>query len=338
MPRIDIHHHFFPAAGLMKQRSVGWTLPPENFPWTPAISLKFLADTGIDAAILSIPAYSEGSVSPENRMVARKHNEYAAEICARHPGKFGFFANLPFLDDVEGALIEITYAFDVLHADGVGLSTTIGEGPNGSENLPSHGKKTPELAILSPGYLGDDKYDPIWEELNRRKAVVFVHGAQSPSSTPWPNKFLGLPVTEVPNETYKAAAHLVVTGKKRRYSDVKIILSHMGGSTVILASRVAGLSPYMGCTLTPDEIMEDFKSFYFDTALASCETNLIMIESFAQPDRLLFGTDFPVTTETTKWYTTHLERFYGEKEARLQEIVSKNALKLFPRFDSTVYV
>ncbi len=130
----------------------------------------------------------------------------------------------------------------------------------------------------------------------------------------------------------------------------------MGGSTVILASRVAGLSPYMGCTLTPDEIMEDFKSFYFDTALASCETNLIMIESFAQPDRLLFGTDFPgryvmfpclscliilraaVTTETTKWYTTHLERFYGEKEARLQEIVSENALKLFPRFDGTVYV
>lgn len=156
MPRIDIHHHFFPAAGLMKQRSVGWTLPPENFPWTPAVSLKFLADTGIDAAILSIPAYSEGSVSPENRMVARRHNEYAAEICARHPGKFGFFANLPFLDDVEGkymrvkdvclhcllgALIEITYAFDVLHADGVGLSTTIGEGLNGSENLPSHDKK-----------------------------------------------------------------------------------------------------------------------------------------------------------------------------------------------------
>ncbi|KAK0486865.1 hypothetical protein EDD18DRAFT_651454 [Armillaria luteobubalina] len=320
MPRIDIHHHFFPAAGLMKQRSVGWTLPPENFPWTPAISLKFLADTGTDAAILSIPAYSEGSVGPDNRMMARNHNDYAAEICARYPGKFGFFANLPFLDDVEGALIEIKYAFDVLHADGVGLSTTIGEGPNGR-------------------YLGDDKYDPIWEELNRRKAVVFVHGAQNPSSTPWPNKFLGLPVTEVPNETYKAAAHLVVTGKKRKFSDVKIILSHMGGSTVVLASRVAGLSPYMGCTLTPDEIMEGFKSFYFDTALASCETNLIMIESFAHPDRLLFGTDFPaVATETTKWYTTHLERFYCEKEARLQEIVSENALKLFPRFDGTVYV
>ncbi|KAK0206455.1 hypothetical protein DFS33DRAFT_1372755 [Desarmillaria ectypa] len=320
MPRIDVHHHFFPTAGLMKQRSVGWKLPPENFPWTPAISLKFLADTGIDAAILSIPAYSEGSVSPENRVVARKHNEYAAEICVRHPGKFGFFANLPFLDDVEGALIEIAYAFDVLHADGVGLSTTIGEGPNGK-------------------YLGDDKYDPIWEELNRRKAVVFVHGAQNPSSTPWPNTFLGLPVTEVPNETYKAAAHLVVTGKKRKYGDVKIILSHMGGSTVILASRVAGLSPYMGCTLTPDEIMEDFRSFYFDTALASYETNLIMIESFAQPDHVLFGTDFPaIATETARWYTTHLEHFYNEKDARLQQIVSENALKLFPRFDPIVYV
>lgn len=320
MPRIDVHHHFFPAAGLMKQRSVGWKFPTENFPWTPAISLKCLADTGIDAAILSIPAYSEGSVSQGDRAVARQYNEYAAEICARYPGKFGFFANLPFLDDVEGALIEITYAFDVLHADGVGLSTTIGEGPNGR-------------------YLGDDKYDPIWEELNRRKAVVFVHGAQNPSSTPWPCEFLGLPVTEVPNETYKAAAHLVATGKKRKYGDVKIILSHMGGSTVILASRVAGLSPYMGCTLTPDEIMEDFKSFYFDTALASYETNLIMIESFAPQDRLLFGTDFPViSTETAQWYTSHLERFYSEKKERLQEIVSGNALKLFPRFNGILHI
>ena len=59
-------------------------------------------------------------------------------------------------------------------------------------------------------YIGDDAFDPIWAELDRRGAVVFLHGAQTPSSTPYPHALLGVPVTEVPNETYKAAAQVGV--------------------------------------------------------------------------------------------------------------------------------
>ncbi len=145
---------------------------------------------------------------------------------------------------------------------------------------------------LAAEYIGDDAFDPIWAELDRRGAIVFLHGAQTPSSTPYPHPFLGIPVTEVPNETYKAAAHLVVTGKKRRYPNVKIILSHLGGSTVWLAPRVAVLSAYMGSSLTPEEIIEDFKTFYFDTALATNETTLTAAETFVSHDRVLFGTDY----------------------------------------------
>ncbi|KAK7695884.1 hypothetical protein QCA50_000522 [Cerrena zonata] len=112
-------------------------------------------------------------------------------------------------------------------------------------------------------YIGHDKFDPIWEELNRREAVVHLHGTQTPSSTPYPHEFLGIPIIEVPNETFKAASHLIITSKKRLYPRIKIILSHLGGSTPFLAPRVAVLSNHMGCSLSPSEILSGFQIFLF---------------------------------------------------------------------------
>ncbi len=85
----------------------------------------------------------------------------------------------------------------------------------------------------------------------------------------------------------------MVTGSQRKFQNVKIILAHMGGTLPSLAARVAVLSPHMGCPLTPDEILDDFRSFYFDSALSSSKANLAAIEAFAAPGHLLFGTDFP---------------------------------------------
>lgn len=95
----------------------------------------------------------------------------------------------------------------------------------------------------------------------------------------------------MPNETFKAAAHLVVTGKKRRFARVRIVLAHLGGSTPFLAPRVAALAAHMGCTLAPDACLADFSSFFLDTALAAHESTLGMCT--ISPHRLLFGTDFP---------------------------------------------
>ena len=161
--------------------------------------------------------------------------------------------------------------------------------------------------------------------------MVFVHGDQTPNSNRWPNSFLPIPVSEVPNETYKAAADLVTTGKKRAFKNARIILSHSGGSTPFLASRVAGLSRYLGTSLTEDELIEDFRSFYFETALSGFETNLVALESFAPADHLLFGTDFPaVTVDTAAWYTNNVARFYESRPARHAAVVRENALALIP--------
>jgi len=100
---------------------------------------------------------------------------------------------------------------------------------------------------------------------------------------------------QVPNETFKAAAHLVVAGKKRKFPNIKFILAHLGGSVPFLAPRVAVLSHHMGCTLSPEEIIEDFKTFYYDSALSAYESNLAAMEKFVSSDHILFGTDFPGT-------------------------------------------
>lgn len=106
MPIIDVHHHFFPDSLKKAQSSanVGWRMPPGHLPWTPEVSLKLMDESGISVAIISMAASAAGSISEENRRAARSINEGLAEMCKKYPKRFGFFATLPFLDDVQGAL------------------------------------------------------------------------------------------------------------------------------------------------------------------------------------------------------------------------------------------
>jgi len=125
-----------------------------------------------------------------------------------------------------------------------------------------------------------------------------------------------VPIVEVPHETFKAAASLVVSGKKRKYSNISFVLAHLGGSTPFLAPRVAVLSNYMGSGLTPEDILDDFKTFYYDTALSSHESTLAAMRSFVSPDRVVFGTDFPaVSKDMAVWYTRKVDQFYPDADA-----------------------
>lgn len=155
IPRIDVHHHYFPS-DLKKEQSnvdVGWKTPPENLPWSPQISLQAMDAMKVDFAILSFPAISSGCISEESRATARRRNELAAGFCRDHPDRFSFFATLPFLEDIEGqklsfdwsiyfwynrhsgCLQEIKYSLDILDASGVSLSSSYGEGSTASTNV-----------------------------------------------------------------------------------------------------------------------------------------------------------------------------------------------------------
>src|SRR5216683_3283622 len=164
--RIDVHHHLLTPEYLEELAKVGIVeAGGVSFPhWTPEDALGVLDRAEIQAALLSLssPGLCFGN-APKERVVARALNEFAAESVIRWPKRFGFFATLP-LPDVEAALAEISYALDTLHADGIGL-----------------------LSNYAGIYLGDARFDPIFAELNRRAAVVFIHptvftGSEIPSA------------------------------------------------------------------------------------------------------------------------------------------------------------
>src|SRR6516164_4987913 len=156
---VDTHHHYYPREiidgwqGYMSRNSQG-RLQPNVANWAPAASLDEMDKSGVATSILSlasIPGVWFGLDAEGMRRMSRLCNEFGAKMVQDHPGRYGLFASLP-MPDVDGSLAEIAYAFDTLKADGINLSTSFGD-----------------------RWPGDPAYKPVFEELNRRKAVVFFH-------------------------------------------------------------------------------------------------------------------------------------------------------------------
>jgi predicted TIM-barrel fold metal-dependent hydrolase len=215
--RIDVHHHIFPPAYLKAAADAGidhaggFTFPQ----WSAESALALMDRNGIATAITSLgtPGVHFGNDAAA-RDLARYCNEYAARLVMDHPTRLGAFATLP-LPDVDGALKEIEYALDTLKLDGVNLLTNV------------HGT-----------YLGDPAFDAVFAELNRRKAVVFVHPETPPAARDIKLSFPGAMI-EFTFDTTRMTANLILSGTLERYPDVKIILPHAGGTVPYLlgASR-----------------------------------------------------------------------------------------------------
>jgi predicted TIM-barrel fold metal-dependent hydrolase len=238
----------------------------------------------------------------EARRMAREVNEFAAQVVASHPRRFGFFATLT-LPDVEGALAEAAYALDVLKADGVVL-----------------------LANVRGTYLGDQSFEPLMAELNRRRAVVFVHPSDLPAA----------PVQGVPPfaadfllDTTRAAINMARCGWTTRFPDLKIILSHAGGFVPFAAERIARICAPDGSTA---EGIARLRSFYFDTALSSSPYALPSLLAFADPSHITFGSDWPYAAKPRSLHFARLLDDFPLEAGLRQAIDRGNAAKLFPRF------
>lgn len=250
---------------------------------------------GIKTAIASITAPGtkiyEGDIE-KGRILARKLNNYSADLVKSDPEKFGFFASLPSLLDVEGAIKEIEYAHSILKADGFTLFTSYGHGQ----------------------YLGQISFQPIWASLNKLKAVVFIHPSETPTTTV--DRYMPQPLIDYPQETTRAASDLVLTGARASFPDVKIILSHAGGTLPFLAQRIAGagIMPSLKCPRVPLQILADFQSFYYDTALSSSVSQLKALLEFADHSKILFGSDVPYgSLPTSLFVTKSLDYFFNGK-------------------------
>jgi len=308
---VDLHHHVIPdfywQASNEDGNAAGGINPPR---WSLAGAIAYLDEAKIDVAVPSIstPGVHFGDDAAA-RTLARRVNEFLADLRRQRPDRFGAFAVLP-LPDVDGSLEQIAYAFDVLELDGVSIFTNAG----GS-------------------YLGDSRFDPIFAELQRRAAVVFVHPTASPDPIA---HTLGLPdaLLDYPVDTSRAIAKLHYSNTFARTPNVKYLLPHAGGTIPFVASRFAivdGMNVIPGAE-ERGPFADTVRRLYWDTASAFGDPVLHLLRSVTGLHNVVFGTDYPYPRDDVS--IGGLRSLEGTAELAADErsaLLGETASRLIPR-------
>lgn len=309
--RIDTHCHLIPPfyREILRSNGIGEAGGRELPAWTPELALEAMAGLDVATAILSVSTPGTAFLSGTSDAVAlaRDLNDYCAALVHVHPDRFGYFATVP-MPHVEAAAAETVRALDELKADGVIL-----------------------LANSAGTYLGQQGQDELFAALDERAAVVFIHPADLPGPTvpgvlPFAADFL--------LDTTRAAYLLVRNGIRRRYPNIRFILSHAGGFVPYASHRMA-VSIMSDTGRSPADSLDDFAGFYFDTALSSSAAALPSLLAFAKPGHITFGSDFPFAPLAAgQLFAAGLDGYRGLEESVREEIDRLTALRLFPRFGS----
>ncbi|KAI0114069.1 2-amino-3-carboxymuconate-6-semialdehyde decarboxylase [Nemania sp. FL0031] len=276
--RIDTHIHvltpsYIKALDESGGDPSGWVTPS----WTLEGCVRFCDTIGASFSVLSVTAPGPAILGPtENgRKLARTLNEEVWDVCQQRPGRFGFFASLPDFNDIEGTLEEIRHVFEVeKKANGVVIMSSYGD----------------RLA-------GDDAFRPIWKELNKYSALVFLHPGHINVTPEKISGFLPQPVIDYPIATTRAAMSLLVSGIMSEYTQLEIILSHAGGAFPMLAARGIGalLEPTLAQKSNASMIQAKLAAnrFWYDLAISTSEAQLKALLATASSSNILYGSDFP---------------------------------------------
>ena len=327
--RIDVHCHSMTPAYRAAIANLGAIFRTPD--WSPHLALEFQDRHGIAAGIysLSVPGTHHGD-DAKARTLARRINEESAEFLAKNSKRFGAYATLP-IPDIDGACVEARHALDEMKLDGIGL-----------------------LASYDGIYLGQPLFDPLFEVLNERSAVVLIHPNNHPATvnvkkgiSPGIGNFL----IEFLFDTTRAALNLMFTGALDRFSKIRFILAHAGGTLPYTAWRLADIicrqmtvppwdmqypSPFMqryAGRVTPQFVYGQVRRFWYETALSAGPSTFGSLKQVADPTRILFGSDWPYCpSEMAGDMIAALgdERMLDATERAAIE--RTNALALFPRF------
>ena len=310
---IDVHSH--PILPYGQGAPVG---PGQKQPdWSVESAISYMDEHGISACVLSDPDSANHATGQKAREIARRVNETLADIVSRHPSRFGAVATLPG-QDADEVMTEIAYALDVLKMDGVSTSTSIRD-----------------------VYLGEPQFDPWFEELNRRGVTLFVHPTFTEATR---TLLIGLnpSVLEFMFDTTRMIANMVVTGAKKRFSNIKIISTHGGGTIPYLVNRIQVLEHAFGLgagrlELSPEEVRDGIASFYYDLTAATSAAQLEAILNLVSASQLVMGLDFPFMPKSTfAPAIADIERYPAFNKPDLQSLSYGNAGRLYPALKARI--
>ncbi len=305
--RIDVHHHHVPPA-LATQAGPPARFGAGRFPWTPEKTLEQMDKFDIAFAMLSMTQM--GNIlydnSEKGRAAVRAGNEYGAKVRSDHPKRFGLYTGVP-LPDIDGVMKEIEYGFDTLKADAIGIYT------NDNQNR----------------WPGDPYFDPMWQELNRRNAILYIHPLAPPCCTNL-NDSVSPAMNEFDFDITRACTSILVNGVLHKYPNVKMIVPHSGGTMPMIAGRIKDRYPHdpKHDEYIPNGVIAELQKFYFDIAHATYSYPMAAMLKFALPDHILFGTDYPF--EPIESTVDELPND-GLPARTMAAIERDNAERLFPR-------
>ena len=306
--RIDVHHHVVPPSWLQAMNLIGRSNPP-LINWSIQKSLDDMDKGGVATSMLSPTAPQVTPLGKEAAVrIAREANEFGIKIMADHPGRFGVFATLP-LPYIDESLKEIAYVFDTLKVDGIGMMTNYGD-----------------------KWLGYAYFDPIWQELNRRKATVYTHPTDANCCV---NLVQGQPTSGIEwgADTTRTLISLIFSGATQKYRDINFIWSHGGGALVAFAERFlvqwVSTQPYQG-KFTREQVQAELDRFYYDTAQVTMAGTLAALAKLVPVSQIVYGTDFPYRTAAD--HTKGVNATFSGDE--LKKVDRENALRLIPRLRS----
>ena len=242
---VDVHAHYLPDAYRGAAVAAGHTMP-DGFPQLPAWSarshVEMMDRFGIAVSMLSIssPGVHFGD-SAAACALARQVNEDGHRARLAHPGRFGLLASLP-LPDVGGAIEEIAYCYDELGVDGVCLLTNAGG-----------------------VYLGDPALEPVFDELDRRRARIFIH----PTSPPcWEHTSFGRPrpMIEFLFDTTRTIVNMILNGTVARHPNIEVIVPHAGAVLPLIADRVAAFGMILPDVDPSASVLDDLARLHYDLA------------------------------------------------------------------------
>ncbi len=312
--RIDTHQHHVPEFYKRALEGIGVHGSGEN-PW-PKWSIEQTIDVldrnSIAAAVSSIssPGVYFGDVNFATKL-ARDCNEFSAKMVGDHRSRIAALGVVP-LPDTAAACKEAEHALDTLKLDGISLLTHVGK-----------------------SYLGQPEYDEFFAELNRRKAVVFLHPVR-PKQEGLAEYDFPTGTVELPTDTTRAVTNMFFHGYPERFADIRFMISHAGGTLPMVIYRIRNMSkkPAVAKRL-PKGVDHYLKQMYFDLAQASVPLIQRALEDIADPSRILFGSDYPFSQVGEKVIDDVLagiESFDAYDAGRRAMILRDNALALFPRF------
>lgn len=312
--RIDVHFHFMPPRYMQEEheRLASYTHNLSSAAmthWAPQQALETMDQCGIQIGIASVttPGVWYGDVAAARRL-SREWNEFAAKTISDHRGRFGLFAVVA-PPDTEGALKEIEYALDTLKADGIGL-----------------------LSNYDGKSLGDPAFDPVFAELNRRKAVVLVHPTAAPCcATLIPG--LRPQAIEFGLDQTRTITSLVFNGTFAKNPDIRFIFTHGGGTVPFLADRIIRVvgEDKTAKERNPKGVAYELKKLHYDTASVTSAASMAAMLSFIPHANIVFGSDYPFVPPKGE-----VDDLAGRGlAAPLQRAIAReNALRLLPRLRS----